>query len=459
MSQIASDAKISSAMSKLGMTAPLPNLDDSQVLKAILVALGNITSGGGGGTGTVTSVSFTGGLISVANPTTAPALTVAGTSGGIPYFSSTSTWASSALLDANALMIGGGAGAAPSTVTTGTGILTALGVNVGSAGAPVLFNGALGTPSSGTLTNCTGLPVAGITGVLPSANGGTGVNNAGTLTNATNTKITGGGTLGLGGFTLTVPATGTAALLGTANVFTALQTITQGSANAGILASTGYSLTGSNATNMVSLAGTLNTSGAPSVFKMALTVTATSASTKYIDIMAGAAGATPVFSLHAGTFGGTALGGQGIAFGDPNADGACTITSGRPGSRIYFGCTQQFGLDISFLGSAMAFRSGYLFQYSSTTDSFGSADLGFARNAAGVLEINSGTAGTFRDLKTRNAITNPVTVAGLAGATKGARSFVTDANTTLLLGFGTIVVGGGANNVPVYYDGTNWLIG
>ena len=36
--------------------------------------------------------------------------------------------------------------------TTGTGILTALGVNVGSAGAPVLFNGALGTPSSGVAT-------------------------------------------------------------------------------------------------------------------------------------------------------------------------------------------------------------------------------------------------------------------------------------------------------------------
>jgi len=35
--------------------------------------------------------------------------------------------------------------------------------------------GALGTPSGGTLTNCTGLPVGGITGVLPTANGGTGI--------------------------------------------------------------------------------------------------------------------------------------------------------------------------------------------------------------------------------------------------------------------------------------------
>ena len=46
----------------------------------------------------------------------------------------------------------------------GTGIATALGVNVGSAGAPVLFNGAGGTPSSLTLTNATGLPIAGLTG-------------------------------------------------------------------------------------------------------------------------------------------------------------------------------------------------------------------------------------------------------------------------------------------------------
>ena len=47
----------------------------------------------------------------------------------------------------------------------GTGILTALGVNIGSAGAPVLFNGAGGTPSSLTLTSATGLPIAGITGL------------------------------------------------------------------------------------------------------------------------------------------------------------------------------------------------------------------------------------------------------------------------------------------------------
>lgn len=50
------------------------------------------------------------------------------------------------------------------TTTPGTGIATALGVNVGSAGAPVLFNGAGGTPTSLTGTNITGVPPAGVTG-------------------------------------------------------------------------------------------------------------------------------------------------------------------------------------------------------------------------------------------------------------------------------------------------------
>jgi len=53
-------------------------------------------------------------------------------------------------------------GTKQATITFGTGVQTALGVNIGSAGAPVLFNGALGTPSSGTGTNITGIPAANI---------------------------------------------------------------------------------------------------------------------------------------------------------------------------------------------------------------------------------------------------------------------------------------------------------
>ena len=51
------------------------------------------------------------------------------------------------------------------------------------------------------------------------------------------------------------------------------------------------------------------------------------------------------------------------------------------------------------------------------------------------------------------------TVSTLPSATTigaGVRAFVSDATTTT---FASIVVGGGTNTVPIYCDGTNWLIG
>lgn len=153
--------------------ATYPSLTELTYLKGVTSAIQ--TQLNAKGAGTVTSVGFTGGLISVATATTTPAFTVAGTSGGVPYFSSASTWATSAALTANALVIGGGAGAAPATTTTGTGVLTALGINVGSAGALVTFNGALGTPSSGTVTNLTGTASININGTVGATTPTTGV--------------------------------------------------------------------------------------------------------------------------------------------------------------------------------------------------------------------------------------------------------------------------------------------
>jgi hypothetical protein len=134
--------------------------------------------------GTVTSVAqtFTGGIVSVGgSPVTSSgtlALTVAGTSGGVPYFSSGTAWASSAALASNALVIGGGAGAAPATTTTGTGVVTALGVTTNAASGIVVkdssgnistnatFNGFTSVAASVTTITLTAssTPVYSVTG-------------------------------------------------------------------------------------------------------------------------------------------------------------------------------------------------------------------------------------------------------------------------------------------------------
>lgn len=89
------------------------------------------------------------------------------------------------------------------TVTTSYGIYADTSIDVGSTKYFIYSLSASPSLITGALT--LGSPLA-------STSGGTGVSNAGTLTNASNTAITGGGTLALGGFTLTVPATGTAVL-------------------------------------------------------------------------------------------------------------------------------------------------------------------------------------------------------------------------------------------------------
>ncbi len=144
-----------------------------------------------------------------------------------------------AALAVTATNVGGG-----TTLSDSASLRSALSDETGTglavfATSPTFTTPILGTPTSGTLTNCTGLPAAGVTG--------------------------------------------TAAILG-ANTFTATQTITQASANAGIVASTGYSLTGSNATNMIDLAGTWNTSGTPTAIKLNITNTASNASSLLMDM-------------------------------------------------------------------------------------------------------------------------------------------------------------------------------
>ena len=90
----------------------------------------------------------------------------AGTTGLTP-----STATSGAVTLAGTLAIAnGGTG----LTALGTGVQTAIGVNVGTAGAVVVNGGALGTPSSGTVTNLTGTASINVNGTVGATTANTG---------------------------------------------------------------------------------------------------------------------------------------------------------------------------------------------------------------------------------------------------------------------------------------------
>lgn len=125
---------------------------------------------------------------------------IAGTSGGIPYFSSATTMASSGLLALNALMIGGGAGASPSTLASnGTTTQVLHGGAVPSWGSVNLSTDANGTLQvgqmpvfTGDVTNTgLGTTVAAIQGTIVTGTTGTGAAVLGTTPTITRPTLNG----------------------------------------------------------------------------------------------------------------------------------------------------------------------------------------------------------------------------------------------------------------------------
>lgn len=98
------------------------------------------------------------------------------------------------------------------------------------------------------------------------------------------------------------------------------------------------------------------------------------------------------------------------------------------------------------------------FGFSSTSTSGGSVDTAFYRNAAGVIEINNGTAGTLRDILARQHRRTAVAVASLQTCNAGNTGSDATVNDALAPAWGVTVANGGAAFALVVCNGTNWTV-
>ena len=194
--------------------ATYPSLTELSYVKGVTSAIQ--TQLNAKGAGTVTSVTSANGDATVATTTTTPVITIVSspklttartigtatgdvTSAGSSFDGTANNTNALTLATVNANVGSFGSATAAGTFTVngkglitaagsttitpavgsitglGTGVATALAVNVGTAGAPVVNGGALGTPSSGTVTNLTGTASININGTVGATTPTTGV--------------------------------------------------------------------------------------------------------------------------------------------------------------------------------------------------------------------------------------------------------------------------------------------
>jgi len=219
-------------------------------------------------------------------------------------------------------------------------------------------------------------------------------------------------------------------------------------ANSSALSSTGYSLTGSNAQSMIDLAGTLNTTGSPAIIKVAMSNTASGASTKFLSFLAGASGTTEVLSVDKA--GALTLGASGPVL-VPNyaGSGRLQITDGSNGV-LYVG-EGTTGTTVKYLGlstnpgptapdvylyrdaaNTLALRNGVNAQALNVYNTYTSGSVyerGFMRWVSNVLEIGTehvGASARGISFKTGGTERIGIGAAGIVAVTGGvtATSYV-----------------------------------
>lgn len=300
----------------------------------------------------------------------------------------------------------------------GTGNLVA---NVSpSITTPTFSAPVLGTPASGTLTNCTGLPIAGTTGY------GTGVATALAVNvGSAGAFVTFGGALGSPSSAGTIPA------------------FTLGGTIAG----------GGNQLNNIIIGTTTPLAGSFT------TVSGSTSLTSPLHVGGSATGQTLILQSTTGVGSGDSL----------------QVALGNNGSRTMARFTQT-GLGINTVGNPLVdlqvggiggTNAGFEviagttinFQFfNRNTSAYASANI-----AGSSLNLQAGAPATVLALTANTAtmtgqfVLGIYTVATLPAGNVGALAFVTDAVATAITGLGLAPVGGGSNKVVVYYDGA-WKI-